>query len=57
MFHFLKRESLIIKKRLFLKNNLFQTKSISSLEKNDFLVISDEIKYSDKPVVALESIF
>ncbi len=56
MFHFLKRESLIIKKRLFLKNNLFQTKSISSLEKNDFLVISDEIKYSDKPVVALESI-
>ena len=57
MFHFLKRESLIIKKKLFLKNNLFQTKSISSLEKNDFLVISDEIKYSDKPVVALESIF
>ncbi len=56
MFHFLKRESLIIKKKLFLKNNLFQTKSISSLEKNDFLVISDEIKYSDKPVVALESI-
>jgi hypothetical protein len=57
MFHFLKKESLIIKKRLFLKNNLFQKKSISTLEKNDFLVISDEIKYSNKPVVALESIF
>lgn len=57
MFHFLKKESLIIKKRLFLKNNLFQKKSISTLEKNNFLVISDEIKYSNKPVVALESIF
>ena len=57
MFNFLKKESLIIKKRLFLKNNLFQKKSISTLEKNDFLVISDEIKYSNKPVVALESIF
>ena len=57
MFHFLKKVSSIIKKRLFLKNNLFQKKSISTLEKNDFLVISDEIKYSNKPVVALESIF
>ena len=57
MFHFLKKESSIIKKILFLKNNLFQKKSISTLEKNDFLVISDEIKYSNKPVVALESIF
>ena len=45
------------KNTLNLKNNFFRKNGISTLEKNDFLVISDEIKYSERPVVALESKF
>ena len=39
-----------------LKTQTCHTRHISSLERNNFLVINDEIKYAqNKPVVALES--
>ena len=38
-----------------LKNVFINNRAVSTLERNKFLEISDEIRYAEKPVVALES--